>query len=279
MEKCGSAKRRPGDKLKGSMYKPSGWSGVAAGRVGSIPGKVRSVFAMAGRLRKPAVRLMVGLFLASLVAVLVLRFIPPVTSAFMVERWRQGLFDSHDRTAIRYDWVGWKEISPQMALAAVASEDQKFPDHFGFDFESIAEALEDAEEGGRLRGASTISQQVAKNLFLWNGKSFIRKGLEAYFTVLMELLWPKRRILEIYLNIAEFGDGLYGVKAAAAKFFGKSPARLTKKESAMLAAVLPNPIRYRVEAPSAYVKRRAQRIEKQMSNLGPSYLRGVWSAS
>jgi monofunctional glycosyltransferase len=222
-----------------------------------------------------AVRLAVGLFVISLVAVLVLRVVPPVFSAFMVERFCSGLFVSGRQAAIAYHWTGWKEISPQLALAAVAAEDQKFPDHCGFDFGSIAQALEEIEDGGRFRGASTISQQVAKNLFLWKGKNFIRKGLEAYFTVLMEVMWPKRRILEIYLNVAEFGDGIYGAAAAANKFFGKAPSELTKKESALLAAVLPNPIRFKVEAPSAYVKERTLRIEKQMKNLGPAYLKDI----
>jgi len=233
---------------------------------------------MINRIAEKAVWLTAGLFLISLVAVLILRFVPPVYSAFMVERYCSGLFASRGQTAIAYHWVDWNAISPQMALAAVAAEDQKFPKHFGFDFESIADALEEIEEGGRFRGASTISQQVAKNLFLWKGKSFIRKGLEAYFTVLMELLWPKRRILEVYLNVAEFGDGIYGVEAAAKKFYGKPPSGLTKKESALLAAVLPNPRRLRVAAPSAYVKLRTLKIEKQMGNLGQSYLRNIWSA-
>ena len=182
-----------------------------------------------------------GLFLISLVAVLILRFVPPVSSAFMVERYCNGLFVSRGQTAIAYHWVDWDAISPQMALAAVAAEDQKFPKHFGFDFESIADALEEMEEGGRFRGASTISQQVAKNLFLWKGKSFIRKGLEAYFTVLMELLWPKRRILEVYLNIAEFGDGIYGVEAAAKKFFGKPSIGTDKERVGAFGGSLPKP--------------------------------------
>jgi monofunctional glycosyltransferase len=231
------------------------------------------------RVAGQAVWLTVGLFPISLVAVLLLRFVPPVSSAFMVERYCNGLFVSRGQPEIAYHWADWEEISPRMALAAVAAEDQKFPGHFGFDFESIADALQEIEEGGRLRGASTISQQVAKNLFLWKGKSFIRKGLEAYFTVLMELLWPKRRILEVYLNVAEFGDGIYGVEAAAKKFFGKPPAGLTSKESALLAAVLPNPIKLKVAAPSAYVKLRSLRIEKQMRNLGQSYLKDIWSGS
>lgn len=220
-----------------------------------------------------------GLFLISMVPVLLLRFFPPLYSAFMLEWYCKSLFESRSRTAIAYHWVDWKEISPRMALAAVAAEDQKFPKHSGFDFDSIAAALEEIEEGGRLRGASTISQQVAKNLFLWKGKSFIRKGLEAYFTVLVEFFWPKRRILEVYLNIAEFGEGIFGVKAAAIKFFGKPPSDLTRKESALLAAVLPNPIRFNVAAPSAYVKQRTLRIEKQMGNLGQSYIKDIWSGS
>jgi len=162
-----------------------------------------------------------------------------------------------------------------MALAAVAAEDQKFPEHFGFDFKSMVEALKEREDGGSLRGASTITQQVAKNLFLWKGRNFIRKGLEAYFTVLIEVLWPKRRILEVYLNVAEFGDGIYGVEAASKKFFHKPPSRLTRRESALLAAVLPNPIRLKAAVPSAYVIQRAQRIERQMRNLGSSYLKGI----
>jgi len=219
------------------------------------------------------------LFLISLAAVLLLRFIPPVASAFMVGKYCTGVFTSNNGTSIRYHWVDGRNISPHMALAAVAAEDQKFPEHFGFDFQSMAEALKERGEGGSLRGASTISQQVAKNLFLWKSRSFIRKGLEAYFTVLIEVLWPKRRILEVYLNIAEFGDGIYGVEAAAKRFFHKLPSRLTRRESALLSAVLPNPIRLKVLAPSAYVRQRAQGIERQMRNLGSSYLKDIWRAS
>ncbi len=239
-------------------------------------GKAKNIL---DRLAGLAVRLTFGLFLTSLIAVLLFRFVPPVASAFMIERYCRGLIVSRGQTAIDYDWADWKEISPQIALAVVAAEDQKFPKHFGFDFQSIGEALEEMEEGVRFRGASTISQQVARNLFLWKEKSFIRKGLEAYITVLMEVLWPKRRILEVYLNVAEFGDGIYGVEAAARRFFGKSPSALTKKESALLAAVLPNPITLKVVAPSAYVKQRTRKIEKQMSNLGHSYLKDIWTAS
>jgi monofunctional biosynthetic peptidoglycan transglycosylase len=228
-----------------------------------------------GPIYKAAVRLVLGLLLMSVVAVQLLRFVPPQASAFMVARYFDGLLDSHRQKEIEYQWANWEKISPWMALAAVAAEDQKFPGHFGFDFEAMAEALEEIEEGGRFRGASTISQQVAKNLFLWKGKSFIRKGLEAYFTILIELSWSKRRILEVYLNLAEFGDGIYGVKAAAQRFFGKPPSALTKKQAALLAAVLPNPVKFQVSDPSESVKRKALKIEKQMSNLGKSFLDNI----
>jgi monofunctional biosynthetic peptidoglycan transglycosylase len=174
-----------------------------------------------------------------------------------------------------YEWVDLEDISPNAAIAVIASEDQQFPFHAGFDFKSIREAVRASERGKKLRGASTISQQVAKNLFLWNG-GFVRKGLEAYFTVLIESMWPKERILEMYLNIAEFGRGIYGVEAAAHHFFHKTAARLTSGEAALLAAVLPNPIRLRVDRPSAYVFSRREWILGQMRDLGgASYLKSI----
>ena len=155
-----------------------------------------------------------------------------------------------------------------MALAVIAAEDQKFPDHHGFDVESISTQLEKKAAGKRARGASTISQQVAKNLFLWSGRSYVRKGFEAYFTVLIECFWPKRRILEVYLNIAEFGDGIYGVSAAADTFFGKRAAKLTQGDAARLAAVLPNPKRLHVENPTPHQVTKRRWIEQQMRQLG-----------
>ncbi len=162
-----------------------------------------------------------------------------------------------------------------MALAVVAAEDQQFPLHRGFDFQSISEALEERRTKGRVRGASTITQQTAKNLFLWEGRSFARKGVEAWFAVLIEALWPKRRILEIYLNIVEFGDGVYGVRSAAMVFFDKEPSQLTRSEAALMAAVLPNPKRFSVVAPSGYMQQRTRQIERQMNNLGGAYLRNL----
>ena len=212
----------------------------------------------------------------SVALVLFLRWFPPPTSAFMVERHFERLFRGEQQTSIRYRWVDWESISPHMRLAVVAAEDQKFPHHWGFDFESISKVMEKNKKGGRLRGASTITQQVAKNLFLWSGRCYVRKGLEAYFTILLELLWSKKRILEVYLNIVEFGDGTYGVSAAAEIFLGKHPSELTKGDAVLLAAVLPNPRRLKVRNPSPYVIERGRWIEKQMEQLGGvGYLRDL----
>ena len=175
----------------------------------------------------------------------------------------------HDSTYVfRHKWADLSQISPNLPLAVVASEDQKFPEHWGFDVEAIEKAYALNQHSHKVRGASTISQQVAKNLFLWSGQSYFRKGLEAYFTVLIEALWPKRRILEIYLNIAEFGHGIYGAEAAAQRFFHKAASRLTRADAAVLAAVLPNPQRYSAAAPSHYVQQRREWILGQMQALG-----------
>lgn len=202
------------------------------------------------------------------VAVLILRFVPPFTSAFMLERefaaWRAG----EKNFVLKQHWVPWQDVSPQLPIALVAGEDQKFPFHHGFDVQAIHDALDEADAGERLRGASTISQQTAKNLFLWSGRSFVRKGLEAYFTVLLEITWPKRRILEMYMNIAEFGDGIYGADAAARTFFHESPSRLTGYQSALLASVLPNPKKHHADHPSGYVLHHADWIEQQVRQLG-----------
>lgn len=170
--------------------------------------------------------------------------------------------------SIRYQWAAWETISPHLKLAVVAAEDQKFPYHFGFDVSAMLHAWQAHQDGKRLRGASTISQQVAKNLFLWPGRSLIRKTIEAYVTFLIELLWPKRRILEVYLNIAEFGRGRFGVVDASRNFFAKSPRRLTAQDAALLAAVLPNPLQFRVDRPSDHVLRRQRWILRQMRQLG-----------
>lgn len=225
-------------------------------------------------LRALAILLFAWLALSWLM-VLLLRFVPPWTSAVMLERQLGAWIHGEKDFQLRQHWVPWNQVSPWVPLAMVAGEDQKFPYHHGFDFDSIHDAMDAADDGKRLRGASTISQQTAKNLFLWNGRSFVRKGLEAYFTVLIELTWPKQRILEVYVNIAELGNGVYGVGAASEAYFHVPPARLDPAQAARLAAVLPSPRRLHAERPSAYVQRRANWIQQQMSQLGgPGYIEG-----
>ncbi len=226
------------------------------------------------RLAKWVGRVAILFLVLTLLPIIIFRWVAPPTSAVMLEDRIGRILRGEPARPIRYRWTAWTGIAPVMRLAVVAAEDQKYPQHWGFDFEAISEAVDDASAGGRLRGASTISQQVARNLFLWQGRSWIRKGLEAYFTVMLEACWSKRRILEVYLNIAEFGDGLYGVGAASQADFGKRPADLLPREAALLAAVLPNPHVLHVRRPSEYVQRRADWIERQMAQLGAGYLKG-----
>lgn len=225
------------------------------------------------RVRRILLFLAIGWFVSTAAAVLSLRWVDPPTTAFMIED-RLAARVKRDRGYhYRHVWTDWNRISPHVKLAVICSEDQKFPDHFGFDLKSIDNAVRQHGRGGRLRGASTISQQTAKNLFLWPGPSWTRKAFEVYFTLLIETLWPKQRTLEIYLNVAEFGKGVFGVGAASATFFRKPPARLTAYESALLAATLPSPKRSRADAPSRYLQQRASQIVVQMQQLGgTSYL-------
>jgi monofunctional biosynthetic peptidoglycan transglycosylase len=205
---------------------------------------------------------------ASLLAVLSLRWINPPFSAFMAEAQVAAWVGRDANYVSRHSWVDLNRISPNLPLAVVASEDQKFPEHWGFDVEAIERAYSLNQHSHQVRGASTISQQVAKNLFLWSGRSYFRKALEAYFTLLIESVWPKRRILEMYLNTAEFGYGTYGAEAAAQRFFHKPASRLTRADAAVLAAVLPNPERYSAIAPGRYVQQRRDWILGQMQALG-----------
>lgn len=194
---------------------------------------------------------------------------PVPFSAVMVER-QLGAWLSGDFGYVAHsDWVSMDEISPWMGLAVIAAEDQKFPDHWGFDVTAIEKTLAHNERNeNRIRGASTLSQQTAKNLFLWDGRSWVRKGLEAGLTLGMETVWSKKRILTVYLNIAEFGDGIFGVEAAAQRYFHKPASRLSLSEAALLAAVLPNPLRFKANAPSGYVRNRQAWIMRQMRQLG-----------
>ena len=209
----------------------------------------------------------------TVLAVVALRWVDPPTTTFMLRDRAAAVVTREKGYEFRHEWRDWNQISRNMPLAVVAAEDQQFPLHHGFDFRQIDKALKDRERGRRVRGASTISQQVAKNLFLWPGQSWFRKGLEAGITVLIELAWPKQRILEVYLNVAEFGRGTWGVQAASQRFFRKDASRLTRAEAALLAAVLPAPRRYRADQPGPYVRKRQAWIQRQMAALGgPAYL-------
>jgi len=218
------------------------------------------------------------LFLVSVLPVVAMRWIDPWYSAFMLGAAIDARVDGKHGYRTDYRWVDLEQISPHAAVAVIASEDQFFPYHTGFDLKSIRDAIRSNERQAthkhpHVRGASTISQQVAKNLFLWSGRSYLRKGLEAYFTLLIELSWPKERILEVYLNVAQFGDGIYGVEAASQRFYAKPASRINRYEAATLAAVLPNPLRMKAQAPSFYVAKRRDFILDQMRRLGgPNYL-------
>jgi monofunctional biosynthetic peptidoglycan transglycosylase len=223
-----------------------------------------------GRLRKwlrGALFLGLALATCSLLLVLGLRFLPPPTSAFMLARQLEALRHGESHFVLKHRWRPLAQLPDTLVLAVIASEDQRFPTHHGFDFEQLQKVLKHSGDKP-LRGASTISQQLAKNLFLWSGRSFVRKGLEAWFTTLIEVSWPKRRIVEVYLNVVEFGDGIYGAEAAAQTFFQRPAKRLSSAQAARLAAVLPSPRRFNAARPSAYVQRRQRWIEQQMQQLG-----------
>lgn len=208
-----------------------------------------------------------GFVVVSVLLVLLLRVVPVFGSMVMVERKVQSWFAAESLN-IRHDWMPWEHLSDQAKLAVIAAEDQKFPQHHGFDFAQMRHALTAWRSGESLRGASTISQQTAKNLFLWTGRNWIRKGLEAWFTVLIEVLWPKERILEVYLNIVEWDRGVFGLEAASQHYFGVSAAKLSVNQASLLAAILPNPREWSASRPSAYIQQRSQWIQRQMRQLG-----------
>jgi len=222
----------------------------------------------ARRLSAGIFRMLLGFVVISLLLVLTLRWINPPTSMMMTIQ-RCGAVMNHRKDfRIDYRWVNWEQIALHLPLAIIASEDQKFPTHHGFDLEAITDAVKTRMDGGRLRGASTITQQVAKNLFLWPGKSFLRKGMEAYFTALIEIFWSKRRVLEVYMNIAEFGDGIFGAEAACQRYFRKPAGNIHLWQAARLAAVLPGPRAMNPKRPSAFVYKRAQWIKRQIVRMG-----------
>lgn len=215
-------------------------------------------------LRTGLFYLLLTYLISSVGSCVLLRWMPPLTSMFILN---QHVKDFPSFKAINQTWVSAKNISPYASMAVIASEDQRFMQHFGFDLYAIEASIEDYIDGEPLRGASTISQQVAKNLFLTPSKSFIRKGLEVWFTVLLEVCWSKERIIEVYLNIAEFGDHLFGIEAASQHYFGIPAKQLSRSQAALLAATLPNPIRLKAAQPSNYVLKRRNWILRQMPNV------------
>lgn len=212
--------------------------------------------------------LFLAFFIFSLIQVLIFKWIPPLFTPKMLLNKIEVFVAGEENKKIYYQWRSYEDISPYMVLAVIAAEDQKFPSHFGFDIEAIEKAIERNKKGENIRGASTISQQVAKNMFCWPSRTYFRKALETYYTVWIELLWSKKRIVEVYVNIAEMGPEIYGAEAAAQQFFNKPASELSRQQAALLAAVLPNPILLSARNPSAYVVGRRNWVVKQMQQLG-----------
>lgn len=206
--------------------------------------------------------LLLWFFGLSILSVIVFRFVPVPVTPLMISQ------AVETRTWWNHDWVPIEEISPNLQWAVVASEDQNFLNHNGFDFKAIEKAIDHNKKSKRIRGASTISQQVAKNVFLWQGRSWVRKGLEVYFTFLIELFWSKEQIMEVYLNSIEMGNGVYGAEAASKYWYGKSAKKLTQREAAGIAAILPNPRKFKARNSSPYIERRKNHIIRQMNNIG-----------
>ena len=202
-------------------------------------------------------------FLSSILAVIVLRYIPVYITPLMIIRCTQQVIKG-EKPILKHQWVSKEKISPHLAMAVIASEDNLFAEHNGFDFQQIGKAIEDRKKNNRKRGASTISQQTAKNVFLWPSSNWLRKGLEAYFTVLIEFFWSKERIMEIYLNSIEMGYGIYGAEATAKNHFNTSADKLTREQSALIAASLPNPIRFNSARPTKYMHKRKEQIVRLM---------------
>jgi monofunctional biosynthetic peptidoglycan transglycosylase len=218
-------------------------------------------------------KLMLYFFIGSVALTIIYRFVPPPFTYLMIQRLVEQKMDGED-LKLRKDWVSIDKMSPYLVRAVIASEDQHFNEHWGFDIAALQKAYQHNQKSKKVKGGSTISQQVAKNVFLWPGRSYFRKGLEAYFTILIEITWSKKRIMEIYLNEIEMGDGIYGAEAAAKKYFRKPAKDLSKRESALIAAVLPNPIRWTPANPNAYIQRRQYRILRAMRYVGkPEYLK------
>jgi monofunctional biosynthetic peptidoglycan transglycosylase len=209
----------------------------------------------------------VAFFVLSIVSVIVYRWVPvPITPLMLIRDVEQ--LKNGKGVTMEHDWVPLEEISPKLQLAVVCSEDQNYLKHFGVDWGAIQKAMKENEKGKRVRGGSTITQQTAKNVFLWQGRSYLRKGLELWFTLLIEVFWSKERIMEVYLNSIEMGNGIYGAEAASKHWFHKSAKKLSKDEAAAIAAILPNPLRYKANPASSYIVQRKAWIKQQMNFWG-----------
>jgi monofunctional biosynthetic peptidoglycan transglycosylase len=232
--------------------------------------KTKGLFPRLWRFTK---RLFIILFLAQLVYIILLKWINPPITITQLSSWLSG-------HGLKRDYVSRNNISVNAKLAVIASEDQLFPDHNGFDFKSIEKAMKHNQKSKSLHGASTISQQTAKNVFLWQGRSWLRKGFEVYFTFMIEKIWGKKRILEVYMNVAQMGDGIFGIEKASEKYFNKHAINLSRQEASMIAACLPNPRRYSVKPLSRYVSIRSGWVQRQMNNLqSDADIQGIISTS
>ena len=247
---------------------------MAQNRVRSAPvaasskAKTESRFSV---LRRWVFKALLYFFAGSFIWVVALKFLPVWVTPLMIARKVEAIAEGR-KSKIHSKWISLENMSKEAPLAVIASEDQNFPQHWGFDFKAMGNALEYNLRGKKIRGASTISQQVAKNVFLWQGRSYVRKILEVYFTVLIELIWGKERILEVYLNVAETSNMTFGTEAASQRFFNKPAAALSRTEAARIAAVLPSPLRFSIQNPSGYVQRRTSQISRQMRMLGRGYV-------
>ncbi len=219
------------------------------------------------KIFKIVLKILIFFVILSVGSTILFRWLPVPLTPLMIIRCVEQKGDGKSMT-LKHDWVSLDEISPKLQLAVVCSEDQNYLKHYGFDWGAIEKAMKSNDSGKKIRGGSTISQQTAKNVFLWPGRSYIRKGFEAYFTLLIETFWSKERIMEVYLNSIEMGNGIYGAEAAAQFWFKKSAAKLNKDESSAIAAILPNPLKYVANPPSAYISKRKAWVKKQMSFWG-----------
>lgn len=219
------------------------------------------------RIFKFFFKVFVGFIIVSVVSVIIFRWLPVPLTPLMIIRCVEQKSEGKSMT-LKHDWVNIEEISPKLQLAVVCSEDQNYLKHYGFDWGAIEKAMKGNEKGKKIRGGSTISQQAAKNVFLWPGRSYVRKAFEAYFTLLIELIWSKKRIMEVYLNSIEMGNGVYGAESAAQHWYKTSAKKLNKDQSAGIAAILPNPIKYVANPPTSYILKRKEWIKKQMSFWG-----------